>query len=179
MDGTSTPHRPESARWAAILCILTAVVSVVGAAWSMYARSENDESFGAGKGLSAGVATALGRWDTVITVSAVLDVVLAVALVVGGILLRQRKRAGRAFVAAVSGAYLVATIAGYVVARQVWGGLLVALGETSDDYGYGAGLGSVLRSCLLGLLILGLALAPSTKRWLAGEDEAAERRSSS
>ena len=171
MDGTSRRHRPESARWAAILCILTAVLSVVGAAWSMYARSETDESFGSGTDLSPEVASALARWDTAVTASAVADVVLAAALVVGGILLRQRKRAGRVFVAAVSGAYLVATIAGYHVSRQAWGGLFTALGETSDDYGYGAGLGSVLRSCLLGLLILGLTLAPSTKRWLAGQDD--------
>ena len=87
MDGTSRRHRPESARWAAILCILTAVLSVVGAAWSMYARSETDESFGSGTDLSPEVASALARWDTAVTASAVADVVLAAALVVGGILL--------------------------------------------------------------------------------------------
>lgn len=62
----------------------------------------------------------------------------------------------------------MAPIITYVVSTQIWNRLVGAMGETSDVevMRFGPGAGTMIRGVLVALVMLGLVLAPSTKRWL-------------
>ncbi|QCH22647.1 NHL repeat-containing protein [Mycobacteroides salmoniphilum] len=163
------PPSRETARWAAILCFIAAFMCLVGIAWSVYARWVTDDSFGGLDGhLTQDATSALNAMDTLNTVVAVLNAILAAALVVGGIMLFRRKPAGRPVVAVTGAFLLLAPIITYVVSTQIWNRLVGAMGETSDVevMRFGPGAGTVIRGALVALVMLGLVLAPSTKRWL-------------
>lgn len=163
------PPSRETARWAAILCFIAAFMCLVGIAWSVYARWVTDDSFGGLDGhLTQEATSALNAMDTLNTVVAVLNAILAAALVVGGIMLFRRKPAGRPVVAVTGAFLLLAPIITYVVSTQIWNRLVGAMGETSDVevMRFGPGVGTVIRGVLVALVMLGLVLAPSTKRWL-------------
>lgn len=168
-EHASKPPSRETARWAAILCFIAAFMCLVGIAWSAYARWVTDDSFGGLDGhLTQDATSALNAMDTLNTVVAVLNAIFAVALVVGGIMLFRRKPAGRPVVAVTGAFLLLAPTVTYVLSTQIWNGLVGAMGETSDVevMRFGPGVGTVIRGVLVALVMLGLVLAPSTKRWL-------------
>lgn len=171
------PSSRETTRWAAILCFIAALMSVGGAGWALFARGVTNDSFGRlSEYLTPKARAALGAFDALNLVSALLNVVLAVALVVGGILLLRRKLAGRTVVIVVCVVYLLATVISYIVGTVIWDGLVAAMSGVSEVEvsRFGPGLGSVIRGCLFVVLILGLVLAPSTKRWLSGQGQQAQ-----
>lgn len=157
-----------------MLCFITAFGSLAGAGWSLFARSETADSLSeVSEYLTADAQSAIGELITLNTVLAVLNAVFAVALVVGGVMLLRRKPAARVVVAAISAVYLLATIASYLVSAQVWSGIVTAMGDVPDVdvMRIGPGLGSAVRGVVGALVVLGLVLAPSTKRWLANEGQ--------
>ncbi|OLT84266.1 hypothetical protein [Mycobacteroides chelonae] len=168
-EHASNPPSRETARWAAILCFIAAFMCLVGTGWSAYARWATDDSLGRlGGYLPQDATSALGAMDTLNTVVAVLNAILAVALVVGGIMLLRRKPAGRIVVAVAGVFLLLAPVVTHVLATQIWSRLVAAMSETSDVevMRFGPGLGTMIRGVLVALVMLGLVLAPSTKRWL-------------
>lgn len=168
-EHASNPPSRETARWAAILCFIAAFMCLVGTGWSMYARRATDDSFGRlGEHLPPDTTSALGAMDTLNTVVAVLNAILAVALVVGGIMLLRRKPAGR-IVVTVAGTFLLfAPVVTFIISTQIWSRLVAAMSDTSDVevMRFGPGAGTMIRGVLVALVMLGLVLAPSTKRWL-------------
>lgn len=169
----SKPSGRQTARWAAIACFFAALSSLASAGLTLFARWVTNDSFGRLGGHLTEVATsALGELNTLHTVAAVFDVMLAVALVVGGIMLLRRKPESRVFVAVLCVVYLLATVIGYVVSDQILGRLVAAMTQVPDMEftRLGPGWGSVIRSALIALVMLGLVLAPSTKRWLMGQE---------
>lgn len=171
------PSSRESTRWAAILCFIAALMSVGGAGWAFFAQGVTNDSFGRlSEYLNPEARAALGAFNALNLVSALLNVVLAVALVVGGILLLRRKLAGRTVVIVVCVVYLLLTVISYIVGTVIWDGLVAAMSGVSEVEvsRFGPGLGSVIRGCLFVVLILGLVLAPSTKRWLTCQRQQAQ-----
>lgn len=80
---------------------------LVGTGWSVYAQRATDDSFGRlGGHLPPDAISALSAMDTLNMVVAVLNAILALALV-GGIMLLRRKPAGR-MVVAVAASFLAA-----------------------------------------------------------------------
>ncbi|AYM41036.1 hypothetical protein [Mycobacteroides chelonae] len=63
---------------------------------------------------------------------------------------------------------LLAPVVTYVLATRIWSRLVAAMSETSDVevMRFGPGAGTMIRGVLAALVMLGLVLAPSTKRWL-------------
>ncbi|MGC7229075.1 hypothetical protein, partial [Mycobacteroides abscessus] len=134
----------ETARWAAILCFIAAFMCLVGTGWSVYAQWATDDSFGRlGGHLPPDAISALGAMDTLNMVVAVLNAILAVALVVGGIMLLRRKPAGRMVVAVAGVFLLLAPVVTYVLATRIWSRLVAAMSDTSEvevmRFGPGAG----------------------------------------
>ena len=168
-EHASNPPSRETARWAAILCFIAALMCLVGTGWSVYARWATDDSFGRlGEHLPPDATSSLGAMDTLNTVVAVLNAILAVSLVVGGIMLLRCKPSGR-IVVAVAGTFLLfAPVITYILGTQIWSRLVAAMSHVSDVevMRFGPGVGTMIRGVLVALVMLGLVLAPSTKRWL-------------
>ncbi|WP_147380193.1 hypothetical protein [Mycobacteroides abscessus] len=96
----------------------------------MYAQRATDDSFGRlGGHLPPDAISALSAMDTLNMVVAVLNAILALALV-GGIMLLRRKPAGRMVVAVAASFLLLAPFVTYVVSTQIWSRLVTAMSET-------------------------------------------------
>ena len=168
-DQYVSPPGRETTRWAAILCFLAAFMSVGGAGWALFARWATDDSFGSlSDYLNSDTKSAVGSLDTLNTVTAVLYVIFAIALVTGGVMLLRRNPDGRPVVVGVCAGLGLMTIVGYVVGEQIWQDVVAATGGSQDvDVSrLGPELATVIRGWLFILVLLGLTLAPSTKRWL-------------
>lgn len=177
-EQASKPPSRETARWAAILCFIAAFMCLVGTGWSVYARWATDDSLGRlGEHLPPDATSALGAMDTLNMVVAVLNAILAVALVAGGIMLLRRKPAGRTVVAVAGVFLLLAPVVTYVLSTQIWSRLVAAMSHVSDMevMRFGPGVGTMIRGVLVALMMLGLVLAPSTKRWLTHQGQSGEQ----
>ncbi|BBZ66682.1 hypothetical protein MINS_21110 [Mycolicibacterium insubricum] len=173
---TVLPPTRTTTLWAAILCFLAAFGSAVGAVWAVYAQWVTDESFTeVSDHLTTAARSAIASMDRLNTVVGVLNVILAVWLLVGGIMLLRRKPAGRMVVAAACAVSLVGAVIVYIISSQIWNDIVAAIGEIDDVevWRIGPGLGTAIRAALGAAVILGLVLAPSTKRWLTGQGQPA------
>lgn len=169
--GQFAPPSRGTALWAAALCFVTAFSAVVGAAWALYARSVTSDSLDDfADSLNTDATSAFGQMITLNTVAAVVNVILAVGLVVGGIMLLRRNPTSRIVIAVACAGTLVVTVVGYVVGSQIWGRLVAAMDDPLIELTrIGPGLFSAIRGCVLIVAILVLLFAAPTTRWLTGQ----------